>query len=158
MLVRFAAMGLEQDGLSSSTGPHLLDQPFILTNVWSFLDAADKKALRQGCTALRLAVDEQVASLALLDNKHILQPAESSVFEAAGQRWPNTKRIALTCAADVQTLLSPGNYGGHAPFPRLQALTVKLVGAWLRSCTWPLMTCHSPLGVLPWAEADACRA
>ena len=120
----------------SSTGFPLLDQPFIFTNVWNRIDGPEKKALRQVCKPLRLAVDEQVTSLALIDDKPFRQPAkpstptEPSFFRAAGQRWPNMKRVALTCVADVQTLLSPSEYGGHAPFPRLQALTVKLVGAW----------------------------
>ena len=126
--------------LEGSTGLPLLDQPFIFICVWSYLDASDKKALRQGSKRLRLAVDEQVQQAAWLaiiwlalfdDHQPAEPPAKPSFFKAAGQRWPNIKRIALSRAADVQTLLSPSNNGGHAAFPRLQAMTVGLVGAWL---------------------------
>ncbi len=130
-------------GGPSSTGSLLLDQPFIFAIVWGYLKASDKQALRQGCKALRLAVDEQVASLALLDDdhlRHLRQRVDPSFFKAAGQRWPNMKRIALTRVADVHTLSSLGD---HAPFPRLQAITVNLVGAWLTCaalCNRPLIS------------------
>ncbi len=127
-------MALEQEGPSSTGVPLLLDQPFIFTEVWTYLDASSKKALRLGCKPLRLAVDDQVkqvAWLAPLDQDTAHLPAEPSFFEAAGERWPNVKQVALACVADVQTLLSPSNHGGHAAFPRLMALTVTLVGAWL---------------------------
>ena len=127
--------------LEGSTGLPLLDQPFIFICVWSYLDASDKKALRQGSKRLRLAVDEQVQQAAWLaiiwlalfdDHQPAEPPAKPSFFKAAGQRWPNIKRVALTCVADVQTLLCSAQASmGAMPFPRLQAMTVGLVGAWL---------------------------
>ncbi len=125
-----------------STDIPLLDQP-IFTNVWDYLNASDKKVLRQGCKPLRHAVDEHVASLALLGDAPRDRPAGPRFFEAAGHRWPQTKRLALTRVTDVQTLLSPSKYGGlpRAAFPRLQALTVRLVRAWLL-CTQPLVQSH----------------
>jgi hypothetical protein len=136
MLNRSTAMALEQKATSSTSVP-LLDQPFIFTEVWAYLNASSKKALRLVCKPLRLAVDEhvkQVAWLASLDEDIIpmadpqVQPANVRFFEAAGQRWTNVKRIALSCVVDLQALRRRSNDGGDSPFPRLQAMTIRLVG------------------------------
>ncbi len=119
MLTRFAAMALDQEG-PSSTGLPLLDQPFIFTNVLCHLDSSDKRAMRLVCVPLRLAVDEQVASLALLDDiddAPSRQPADPSFFKAGGQRGSNVTRIALSSVVDVKTLLSRSKYRAMRPSP-----------------------------------------